>query len=236
MLVGDILPLNYQLTDYNPAVFVHAILRDANNNILGSPVVLPAVGSLGLYATAAIPFPASTAFVTAQYICYDDSGYTQVSQTEGGGLDTFLLTTAGGSSSALPVGSYITGFLDDGSCQSCEPNALQDTIVAGSDRTLNIRLVSNPQLLPFDLTGETLVRCQFVNADGSFLTLSSTDSGTPIVVVSPTAGQFYCLLNKTQTALLGIASPAPMTVTVVQPQGTTIINFPYQLSVESPLV
>lgn len=235
MLVGDILPLNFQLSDYNPGVFVHAILRDDTNTLIGSPVVLTAVGTLGYYGNAEVEYPSGgTKWVTAQYICYDDSGYTSVSTTEGGGLDTFFLTSA--SSSSTPVGSYITGFLDGGPCQPCEQNATEDTIVEGSDRTLNIRLVSNPQLLPLDLTGASLVRCQFVNGDGSYLTLNSTDAGNPVVITQAPAGQLYCILTKVQTALLGVASPAPMTVTVVLPQGTIVVNFPYQLSIEAPLV
>lgn len=88
--VGDAIPLSLQLVDYDPAKFVKVFLRDeTTTQIAGSPVQLAPIGSLGLYADNNISMP-DNPFVTAQYVVYDDAGYSIVSTSEGGTSDTFV--------------------------------------------------------------------------------------------------------------------------------------------------
>lgn len=92
--IGQVLPLYMKLFDYNAAKYVHAFLFDDEGMALAiSPVTLTPVGSLGLYGNNLNDVPPETTFITAQYIVYDDSGYTTVSQSEGADSDTFQIDT-----------------------------------------------------------------------------------------------------------------------------------------------
>jgi hypothetical protein len=232
--VGQTIPLYTQTYDYNPSVYPQAVLRDQNNNIL-STVNLTAIGGLGLYGNNSIVFPSGTAFVTVQYIFYSDSGHTVVSSVEGAAYDVFYLDSES-SSTGSAIGSYIVGILDGPFPDDTNPAMTQDTIVSGSDRLLYIRLVSNPNALPFDLSDATLVSCRFNNNDGTVLVLNSTDSGNPVVVTAAQAGEITCQLTNAQTSNLQLGTPAAFVVIVVQPAGTTVVNFPWQLGVEAQLV
>lgn len=88
--VGDILPLTIQISDYDPAKYVQVFLYDETlTEIAQSPSQLSPVGSNGFYSNNEIEMP-DTKFLIAQYVVYDDAGYTTVSQSEGGQNDTFI--------------------------------------------------------------------------------------------------------------------------------------------------
>jgi hypothetical protein len=237
MQVGDKLPIYIQLFDYNAGKFIKATVRNDNNTqIAGSPVELSPIGSLGFYGNNTLSFPSETEYVTVEYVVYDDAGYTEVSTSEGGASDVFTLDSGGGGGASLPVGSYIIGVLDSAYPPVPPQNGLQDTIVTNSDRTLNIRLVSSPGNIPFDISSSTEVECRFLNADGTVLVVSSNDVGNPVVVTSPAAGELYCVLSSDQTALLQTGNPQPFSVVVTLPVGDIVVNFPYQLSVQAQAV
>lgn len=85
------IPLNFQLYNSDPTRFVRAVVRNSFNTIFAT-VNLPAVGSLGLYASNAQTFPNMNP-VTAQYFTYLDSGYTTIDPNQGAGLDVFNVDT-----------------------------------------------------------------------------------------------------------------------------------------------
>ncbi len=93
---GDGIPTYIQLFNYDPAKFIRAyVTDDSNNPVSGSPVALVPIGSLGLYGSADLLAPASP-FVVAQYIVYDDAGYTIVSTSQGAASETFLISVPAG--------------------------------------------------------------------------------------------------------------------------------------------
>lgn len=95
---GAPLPLCFQTFDYNATKYVRVFLRDEEDELIGSYDLLPD-GTLGLYLNDSQTMP-DTNFVTAQYIVYDDSGYTMVSGSEGGSVDVFILNN-------LDVGQFL---------------------------------------------------------------------------------------------------------------------------------
>lgn len=89
--VGDVLPVYCQLFDYNPDCFVKSYITDNDENpIVGSPAVLEAIGTLGLYGTKEVLVP-DVAFVNQQARVYDDDTYTTLSSSEGGSMDTLTI-------------------------------------------------------------------------------------------------------------------------------------------------
>lgn len=88
---GSVLPLSFQIGDYNPAKYVRCYLYDDNNvELPQSPVDLSPQGALGMYQNNTVEMPDDSAHVIAQYVVYDDSGYITVSTSQGGGADTFI--------------------------------------------------------------------------------------------------------------------------------------------------
>lgn len=90
MPAGQTLPLYVQSFDYDATRYPQAVLRDDAGNLIGSPINLSPIGALGLYGNLTVRYPSGPKFITAQYIFYDDSGYTQVSTGQGADLDTFF--------------------------------------------------------------------------------------------------------------------------------------------------
>lgn len=89
LLVGDFVPAYYQLFNYDPTKFVQAVIRDDGNNIV-STLNLSQAGGLGLYYNNSSQMP-NTDFLNVQYLVYDDSGHTVLSDSQGEGLDSFNL-------------------------------------------------------------------------------------------------------------------------------------------------
>jgi hypothetical protein len=225
MQVGDKLPLYTQVADYNNATFCKAFVSDVTGAPLpGSPVILTAVDSSGFYGNTTLTMPNSP-WVKVCYKFYQDGTYTSLSNSEGGTDETIYLITVGG----FPVSVNIVGVID-GPTEGCCPAPsfpVQDTITQNSDRTLTVRLI-NPDGSPFDLTGSTNVEFRFRNADSTILVLSL---GSPVQIISTLGGQLLCILTAAQTGLLFAASPAPFTIIVTQPIGTTVVNLPTQLAI-----
>jgi hypothetical protein len=78
------------------------------------------------------------------------------------------------------------------------------TVIMGSDKSLDIKLVSELSGDPFDMTAATEIMAILLNADGSFLERKMTTSG--IVLVSGPGGHFQIVLTAANTTLLQ-ASP-----------------------------
>ena len=235
MNVGDPIPLYFQLFDYNNYKFVQAFVRNSTGSqIAGSPLLLTLVGN-GLYG-GTLPFPTESTFVTAQYIVYDNSELTSPSTSEGGGLEKFFVTQQLPSTINLPPYVPMIGYLESTLPQCPLSNGIEDILVINSDRVLTIRIVQDPNGLPFDLTGFTNIQVKLLNADSSILTISYTDLSTPIVVANPAAGLFTCVVSAAQSALLMPQNPAPFSVAITQPVGVTIVNFPTQLQIQEESV
>lgn len=95
--VGSTIPIAIQLIDNATDKYIRAHVRDNDDNeISGSPVNLTHISN-GLYTNYDLIFP-EVPFVTVQYIVYDDSGYTIISESEGSGLDAFMKSIQSSSS------------------------------------------------------------------------------------------------------------------------------------------
>lgn len=229
MQVGDVIPLFNQAADYSTGLFMKAfVFDDTGTEISGSPVIMNDLGN-GAYDNQDLVMPNSP--VNAQFLVYTDDTYTDFSTSEGANFQFFDLTIGGGGGGNFPPTSNIVGIIDGGSC-SPQESGIQETIVKGSDRTVTVRLIQDQNGLPFDLTDETLLEFRFRKADGTVLSVKSSDAGTPVEVVNAPVGQLLCVLTKVQTALLFTGIPSPFTIVVTQPLGVTVINLPTQLAVE----
>jgi hypothetical protein len=228
---GQPLPIQSQTADYSTDQFAQATVLDAHGNpITGSPFTLTP-DSLGFYSCSTAVMP-NTPWVSVAVRFYSDSGFTSLSTTEGGTDYNVYLTLAGTGPSSF-IKSVITAVLNG---DICEDLPVQDVIVAGSDRTLQIRL-QFPDGNPLDLSYCAQLVCRFRNADGTVLALSLTDIGNPIKILNPGGGQFSCDITKVQSALLATQTPAPFSIVVTTSQyGVTVINCPTQLAVEEPEV
>jgi hypothetical protein len=112
MKIGDPMPLCLQLADRLTDKYVQATLRDDEGTTLET-VNLSHV-SEGLYADFLTPFPNDTVFVTCQYLVYDDSGYTVLSEDEGAALDTFFRDPESGGGAICDGFDNITGVVESG--------------------------------------------------------------------------------------------------------------------------
>lgn len=88
LAVGDSIPLCMQLFNYNEAKYVQVKLYDDSLDLIDT-VQLSPVGDTGFYQNNEVEMP-NVPFVIAQYVVYDDAGYTTVSSYEGGTADTFI--------------------------------------------------------------------------------------------------------------------------------------------------
>lgn len=231
--VGDILPLYNQLGDYNASKYVRAFVTDPDGAaIAGSPFNLLPSGSLGLYKNVSGLMP-NKPWVFAQYIVYDDAGYTQVSTSEGAACDTFYRNTE--SDIFLPVTSNIVAFVDS---DDCSKSPIEDTIVQGCTRLLTIRLATSPGGQPFPLVAADIEDIEFRmrNIDGTILSVKMSDAGSPITIVNEGAGQITVELTSDQTLELAPASPAPATLRIESESGVTVVNIASQIAVEETAV
>lgn len=230
LIVGDPIPLYDQLVDYDDTKFVRAYVTDSDGvAISGSPFSMPAIGVNGLYGTRVALMP-NKPWVQAQYIVYDDSGFTTRSETEGGWAQAFFLDQ-GGSSSSSPATSNILAFVDP---DGCSQSPIQDTIVQGTTRVLTIRLAEQAGGNPFTLYEDEVTAIEFRmrNEDGSALSINLDDAGSPIAIVNEGAGQMTVKITDEQTAVLLPQLPSPATIIVTKSSGTTVINLPTQIAVE----
>lgn len=188
------IPLSFQAFNYDAGLYVQAFLRDSNNNAIpGSPVQLTA-GDNGLYTNNLVLMP-STAWVTAQYVVYEDAGYTTVSLTAGAGLDTFILVEllAG---QALPTyvqlfdynaSKYVKAYVTDQSGNA----------VSGSPVML-------PSIGPLGLYGSSILQvptsgaanAQYIVYDDSYYTTISTSEGAGNDVIPIGASLFFLELGR----------------------------------------
>lgn len=228
MKFGSPIPLAFQLFDANTAKYVRVVLRDANDIAIGSPINLTQIG-LGLYVDESVNMP-STPWVTAQYVVYDDSGYTIISLSEGAGMNVFLLDGPVALGFTFVTAS-ITAIIEN-DLFGPPNNGLQDEIVKNSDRTFIIRLVRADNGEPFDLTGVTNIQAKFTNEDGTVLSINLTDGGAPITVVgAATSGKISVAITKGQSGSLMPMNPAPFSLVISIPSGQMVVNLPYQLAV-----
>lgn len=98
---GYNIPASLQLFNGNQTKYVRAFLRDASNTLF-STLSLTHVAS-GLYENHSVQMP-NTAFVTVQYIVYDDAGFTTPSTTYSLAIDLFTLDTEAGNSTNTIIG------------------------------------------------------------------------------------------------------------------------------------
>lgn len=224
--VGQPIPVHYQAANYDSTQFPRAVLMMANGNPHpDSPVDLEAANDTGLYLPAEPVAMPNTPWVLATICVYADSDHEELSTSLGADDQTYELTPE---SNAGAVPSYIQAFLEP---DSCNPGIIQDTIIQGSDRTLTVRLV-DAQNIPFDLEGATEIEFKFRKENGTALSLKLTDVGNPVVIINALSGIVECTLTAAQTLLLAARTPAPFSIVVTQPVGTTVINVATQLSIE----
>lgn len=222
--IGDALPLFCQLATYDPDKFPQAVVLDATGTpIDDSPFDLVADDATGGYRNVAGIMTASP-WLEVQYLVYDDSDHTELSDTDGGDSEAFFLTSA--PIRQFPPTSNIVAFVKP---DNCSEGPIEDTIVQGSKRILLIRLADDVGGSPFDLTDATAIVFRIRKTDGSILSVSLSDS---IEVVNAGGGQIAVTLSAAQTALLAPAVPAPATIKVTIDAGVTVINLPTQLAVE----
>lgn len=224
MKIGEAIPLFLQMADYATGQFVKAFVQDADGEAIdGSPVELEEDDDSGLYKNVDLVMPNSP-WIVAKYAVYTDDTYETLSESEGGNTDTFFLDTV------FPSSFNVVGIIDG---EECSPLPIQDTIIKGSDRTITVRLVEKePTGQPFDLYDVTLIEFRFRKSDGTVLSVKSSDSGTPVQVVSAEGGKILCILTKTQTASLFASTPSAFSIIVTQAGSDTVINLPTQLAVE----
>lgn len=222
------IPVLYQAADYDSDQFPVATIVDENGDeIDGSPVNLASVDDSGLYLANNVAMPASAPRVSINTAVYSDEGHTTLSD-EGGTNEQFYAVDPG-----FPPAGVVIGMVEQ---DLCSPFPRQDTIIQGSDRTISVRLIQETNGEPFDLSGATLLEFRFRNADGSVLSLKSTDAGSPVQVISATLGKLLCVLTAAQTVLLKPLNPSPFSIKVTQPEGVTIVNLPTQLAVEAEAI
>lgn len=88
--VGDPIPLFLQLADYNPTKYVQAYVQNpAGNPIAGSPFTLVPDDATGSYRNQTA-FMTADSWLFAQYLVFDDAGFTTLSTTEGGSSEVFF--------------------------------------------------------------------------------------------------------------------------------------------------
>lgn len=126
--IGDTIHLNLQLSNGNTGKYVRATVRNASGvEISGSPVALTHIGG-GLYSNDSLTMP-NTDEVTAQYVVYDDAGFTTVNTNYSQVMDTFQKNPSGsgGSGAACAEGLVITGQVFDNNVTGVVP---EDPLVA----------------------------------------------------------------------------------------------------------
>lgn len=88
--LSEAMPLHAQLGSKETGKFVRAILRDADGGaIAGSPITL-SEDSDGMYSTNSFNMP-NEQFVIAQYLVFDDAGFTTEHDGDDAGVDIFYL-------------------------------------------------------------------------------------------------------------------------------------------------
>lgn len=89
---------------------------------------------------------------------------------------------------------------------SLEPKACHiPTVVAGEDKTLDVKIKSCITGDPIDLSSATEITAIFLNADGTFLECKLSLSA--IVLVSGQGGHFQIILSAANSALLAQSVP-----------------------------
>jgi hypothetical protein len=229
MQAGDIIPLKTQVATYDDTLFPLATVYDADGvEITDSPFALDAVDDSGYYSSQEAVMPDSP-WVAVDIKFYTDSDHTTLSD-EIGGTDYLVYLTSSSGGTSLPPTSNMVGVVDGAGCPGS--SVIEDVITRGSARTLTMRIVEEISGEPFSLSGATLLECRFLNADGTVLSVKSSDAGSPVEVVSAGAGKMLCVLTASQTALLAVRTPSPFSVKITKSSGVTVVNFPTQLSVQ----
>jgi len=226
--VGSTLPLYCQLSDYANNKYVKAFVRDKDNAlIMDSPIELSLISN-GLYYSKGLSFPPGTNWLSVQYIVYDDSDYSIISDSEGAGFNLFILASEQPFINFPPY-TNIQAFVKADICQIECP--ISDTIIKGSDRSLIVNLVQTINCQPYDLTNTSVIEFRFRNEDGTILSLKSTDESFPVQIINNILGKIICILTSAQTSLLMARIPAPFTIILTQNNGKTVINVPTQLAI-----
>lgn len=173
--IGDTVPLSDQLFNYATDKYVKVFLYDQNfDELPDSGIELGQIGSLGLYGSSLFEMP-NNAFVIAQYVVYDDSGYTQPSTSQGGFSDTLILNNL---QVGAPLPLVVQSFNYD-----------QSTYVKASLTNVNGDAVGTPVILsPIGLLGlygrnstvvpnTPVVNSSYIFYDDSGYTTVSTSQG-----------------------------------------------------------
>lgn len=227
--ISDPIPCQVQLYDGDDEKFPVAIVTGPDDQEIGE-VDLELVET-GLYKNFSLFMP-NYPSVIAQYLVYDDEEHTTLSEKYQITSEVFELIPASGSSSGASTTAMI-GILDSQGCpaNNCEPTAIEDTVVKGSDRVLTARLVRSDNGEPFDISGFTQIEFKFLNADDTVLSVKYDDDSTPIVVLSNGAGKMTCALTSTQTDALLAGTPAPFEVVVTIGTDKNICQMGTQLAI-----
>lgn len=235
---GAPVPLQMQLPIEDGSQFVRATVVDSNNTaLLGSPVAMPYFAK-GNYNSSAFLMP-NIPWIKAIYEVFTDSGYTTLSPAYGETSEVFYLEQAGGGGGGNPAQSPrlvgVIGQTEDGpvQCAPCsKPYDIYQGSSSSSDVVFNILFLDQDTKLPFDLTAASAIQAKFLNADGSFLTLSLSGG---LSILSPAVlGQVQVTIEAAETALLqyGMVS---MEIVMVVAGSTYVVQFPYQLNIHQPV-
>ena len=193
--LGETLPLSFQLFNYDPTKYVRAYLRDADDNLVDEYDLEP-IDELGMY-TNMDAVMIDTPFMTAQYVVYDDSNYQDVSTSQGGGNDTFILDSLE-VEDLLPL--YVQSFnYDAGKYPRAFVTDQDNNPIAGSPFDLSplgvLGLYGNNSVLVPD---NPFVNVQYVFYEDSDYQTVSGDQG---------AGNDTFLISQDLQLLIGVSLP-----------------------------
>lgn len=224
---GDKISLATQLYDNATNKFPVAIVRDDNGDeIAGSPFTLPPIEA-GLYADYEEEFPSGTDYLQVQYFVYTDEEHTILDESYGSIMETITKESGGGGGGSTALTSSIIGVIDGGECQR---GKIEDMIIRGEKRILNIRLVRADSGEPYDLSDADTVTIRLLNEDETVLEVEGD-------IISGPVGKTQFILTKTQTAALMPGRPSAFTMVIeFSTADIALANFPYQLEVVDPSV
>ena len=228
------IPVYVQLANNDATKFPQANLSDAGGNTLvGSPLDLTHIAN-GLYSNLSLLMP-PTKFVDVQYVIYNDAGHTVVSGANAAAVDTIYFGGSGGSNIAAPKypSANIIGSIDS---DLIPIQGLQEVINKSADRTLIVRLITQNDGEPMDLSDVSAVEFRFLNADNSVLSIKTSDPTAPVAIISAEAGKISCDITSAQSALLMAQKPAPFSVVLTTLTGDVVVNFPNQLEIQEEAV
>lgn len=104
--VGSKVPLLTQLFDYEPGKYIQAVVKDDTDTpVAGSPFNLAHIAN-GFYRNFSLLMP-DVQFISVQYLVYDDSGHTTLTEDYAATCELFFraLSSGGGGSDGVVDGN-----------------------------------------------------------------------------------------------------------------------------------